>query len=61
MKNKIIILGGSGFLASHLTDLFEKNKVKLIILDKIKKKIFSKHIKFVYGDILDKKKIIKNN
>jgi len=59
MKNKIIILGGSGFLASHLTDLFEKNKVKSLILDKIKKIFFSKHIEFVHGDILDKKKLLK--
>tara|TARA_B100000780_G_scaffold278023_1_gene250244 strand:- start:1385 stop:2275 length:891 start_codon:yes stop_codon:yes gene_type:complete len=59
MKNKIIILGGSGFLASHLTDLFKKNKVKSLILDKIKKNFFSKHIEFVHGDILDKKKLLK--
>ena len=55
MKNKMIILGGSGFLATHLVDLFEKNKIKSLILDKIKKKKFSKRVKFVYGDILDKK------
>tara|TARA_B110000027_G_C16068425_1_gene277849 strand:- start:54 stop:941 length:888 start_codon:yes stop_codon:yes gene_type:complete len=58
MKNKMIILGGSGFLATHLVDLFEKNKIKSLILDKIKKKKFSKRVKFVYGDILDKKKLL---
>ena len=50
MKNKIIILGGSGFLASHLTDLFEKNKVKSLILDKIKK-IFLANILNLFMEI----------
>ena len=59
MKNKMIILGGSGFLASHLVDLFERNKIKSLILDKIKKKKFSNREKFVYGDILDKKKLLR--
>ena len=59
IKNKMIILGGSGFLASHLVDLFERNKIKSLILDKIKKKKFSNRVKFVYGDILDKKKLLK--
>ena len=59
IKNKMIILGGSGFLASHLVDLFERNKIKSLILDKIKKKKFSNRVKFVYGDILDKKKLLR--
>ena len=47
MKNKIIILGGSGFLASHLTDLFEKNKVKSLVLDRIKKKTKHYYLSFL--------------
>ena len=58
-KNKMIILGGSGFLASHLVDLFEKRKIKTLIFDKIKKRKSNKIVKFVNGSILDKKKLLK--
>ena len=37
-NNKIIILGGSGFLASHLVNLFQKKKKEVIVFDKVKKK-----------------------
>ena len=33
-KNRIVIIGGSGFLASHLIDVFKKNKYKILVLDK---------------------------
>ena len=59
MKKQVIILGGSGFLASHLIDLFEKNKRKTVIFDKFRNRKNTKTTKFIYGDILDKKKLLK--
>ena len=58
-NNKIIVLGGSGFLASHLVDLIEKKKKEIIVFDRIKKRKNSKKLKFIKGNILDKKRLLK--
>ena len=60
-NNKIIVLGESGFLASHLVDLIEKKKKEIIVFDRIKKRKNSKKLKFIKGNILDKKRLLKNN
>ena len=60
MKNKIVILGGEGFLASHLVDLSISKKLNVVVYDtKIGSKKKIKNVKFVQGDILDKKKLEK--
>ena len=35
-KKKIVIIGGSGFLGSHVADYFSNQKYKVIIADKRK-------------------------
>ena len=43
MKKKALVIGGSGFLGSHLSDILSKNKFNVSLLDtkksKYKKKI----------------------
>ena len=58
-KNKFIILGGSGFLASHLVTLLEKKNKKIIILDHYNNRKLGKNVRFVKGSILEKKKLFK--
>ena len=36
MKEKILIIGGSGFIGSHVSDEFTKKKFDVTILDKKK-------------------------
>ena len=43
MKEKILIIGGSGFIGSHVADEFVKNKINVTILDKKKPKNISKN------------------
>ena len=42
MKKKILITGGSGFIASNIADLLTKNGYKVIIFDKKKANILIK-------------------
>lgn len=51
MKKKILITGGSGFIASHVADLLTKKGFKVIIFDQQKSKYFNKKNKFLSGDI----------
>ena len=61
---RILILGGSGFLGSHLADTLADNNYKVTIYDQNRpNKLLNKKIQFVQGNILDYKKIsthIKN-
>ena len=60
MKNRIVILGGNGFLAYHLVSLCKKRKIDLVVYDtKFDKTKKIKNIRYVKGNILDKAKIIK--
>lgn len=59
MKKKIIIFGGSGFIGSHLTDILYNQKFDVTVFDVFKNDTFNKNIKFIKGDIQDKKKIFK--
>ena len=56
---KITVLGGSGFLGSHLCDLLFQKKFRVIIYDKKKSKYLNKNQKFIEGDILDKNRLFK--
>ena len=40
MKEKILIIGGSGFIGSHVADVFKKAKKDVTILDKKDQKKF---------------------
>ena len=63
MKEKILIIGGSGFIGSHVADVFKKAKKDVTILDKKRpEKILESH-KYLNVDIrnISKiKKILKN-
>ena len=50
---KITVLGGSGFIGSHLCDALLKKKFKVKILDLKKNKYLKKNFKFYHGSILN--------
>lgn len=58
-NKKIIIFGGSGFLASHVADKLILNGYDVIIFDNKKSKYMSKGQKFFQGDILKLKNVLK--
>ena len=58
MKNSLVI-GGSGFLGSHLADLLVQKGHKVTNFDKKKISSNSNKIRFVKGDMLNEKKIGK--
>ena len=55
--NKITILGGSGFIGSHLADYLSKMNFKVTLFDIKKSPWLKKNQKMIIGDILDKKKL----
>ena len=54
---KIVVLGGSGFLGSHLADELVKRGHKVTIFDKKKSNWIKPGQKLVVGDILNYKKL----
>lgn len=63
-KKKVLILGGSGFLGSHVCDALTNIGHKVTIYDIRSSKWINKKQKFVKGSLLDKQlldKLIKNN
>ena len=61
---KVIILGGSGFIGSHVADELSKKGYKVTIFDKKKSKWLWKDQKMLIGDILNYDvlaKAIRNN
>jgi UDP-glucose 4-epimerase len=64
VKKNIVFFGGSGFVGSYFVKRLLLNNHKVIIYDLVKPEFNHKHLKFIKGDILDKKKIsqiIKKN
>lgn len=59
MKKKALVIGGSGFLGSHLSDILSKNKFNVSLLDTKKSKYKKKNQKMILGNIKSKKKLIK--
>ena len=63
MKN-ILITGGAGYIGSHVAETLDQNKKKIFIVDNLTtgfKKLINKNAKFFNINILDKKKLKKNN
>ena len=56
---KIAVIGGSGFLGSHLCDLLSSKGHEVNIFDIKKSKYRSKNQKMYIGSILDKKKLTR--
>ena len=59
MKEKILITGGSGFIAGHLADLLTEKGYQVIIFDKKKSKYFNKKNQFIIGDINKVDQVVK--
>ena len=57
MDKKILVLGGAGFLGSHVVDALIKNNYNVIIYDIKKSKWINKKCKFYKGNILNLKKL----
>ena len=57
---KALVIGGSGFLGSHVADALTENNFEVSVLDKIKSKYINKKQKMIIGDITDKKIIEKH-
>ena len=51
MKNKVLVIGGSGFLGSHVAAVLSDRGFQVIIIDKKKSIWIKKNQKFVAGDI----------
>ena len=47
---KILIIGGSGFLGSHVADAFSNKGYQVTIFDKAKYKFLKKNQKLILGD-----------
>jgi len=54
---KILVIGGSGFLGSHVADTLTNQSHEVFIFDIVKSKYLSSSQKMIVGDILDKKLI----
>ena len=59
MKKKILIFGGSGFLASHLCDELIKKNYDVTIFDFKKSSYLRKGQKIIIGNIMNFKKVLK--
>ena len=58
-KKKVLIIGGSGFLGSHVADALTDKNYSVFILDKVKSKFLKKNQKMIIGDITEQKVIDK--
>lgn len=54
---KILVVGGSGFLGSHVADILTSNDHDVYIYDIVKSKYLTSSQKMILGDVLDKKRI----
>lgn len=61
-SKKILITGGTGFIGSHLTELFVEKGYNVTVFDRynpeynlgnLKNSKYLKHIEFIFGDIRD--------
>ena len=50
-KKKVLIIGGSGFLGSHVADALTEKYYSVYILDKVKSRYLKKNQNMIIGDI----------
>ena len=60
MKKNILVIGGSGFLGSHVSDALTESGFNVTIYDNKNSKWIQNKQKFILGDILDQKIVQKN-
>ena len=51
MSKKVIIIGGSGFLGSHVADVLSKIGYNVVLFDKTKSKWIKKNQRMLVGNI----------
>ena len=56
---KIVVVGGSGFIGSHVVDLLDRKGFKVIIFDINKSRYLKNNYTMIVGDILDEAAIRK--
>ena len=59
VKNKVLILGGCGFIGSNLSEYLTKKKYRITVTYFKKKIKISKDIKYIKIDLTKKKKKLK--
>ncbi len=68
MKNNILITGATGFIGSHLTEMFVRKGLKVVAFDRyninndhgwLNKSKFKNKFKIILGDIRDQDSVIK--
>ena len=59
-KKKVLIIGGSGFLGSHVADALTEKYYSVYILDKVKSRYLKKNQNMIIGDITEQTVIDKN-
>ena len=60
MKNKkIIVIGGSGFLGSHVADILTENNYQVHVFDLSPSEWINNKQHFIRGDILNYKDLLK--
>jgi len=57
--NKVVVVGGSGFIGSHVADCLSESGYKVTIYDNIKSAWLRKDQKMVIGNILDFEELIR--
>lgn len=60
MLKKVMVIGGSGFLGSHIIDQLLIKKYKVYNYDVLESKQKNKSLNFIKGDVLDFKKLDKS-
>ncbi len=61
-STNILITGGAGYIGSHIVEQLVKTAANIIIFDNLEtgyKRLLNKKVKFIKGDIKNKKKIFK--
>ena len=58
MSKKIVVVGGSGFIGSHVADHLSEAGYGVTVYDQMESKWLRSDQKMVIGDVLDKKKLI---
>ena len=57
MTKKVIVVGGSGFIGSHVADCLSDTGYQVTIYDKIKSQWLRNDQKFIIGDVQDSEKL----
>ena len=61
-STNILITGGAGYIGSHIVEQLVKTAANIIIFDNLEtgyKRLLNKKVKFIKGDIKNKKKYSK--